>query len=72
MEMTVTNDTGYKAEVRTVEVSGGVEVRTAVYIIRNMLSPFVTIKKFTGDGAQAKADKYVTRLVAALLDEEEK
>lgn len=72
IEISVATDTGYKAEVKTVKAGEAVEVHSAAYIFKGLLSPFITLKRFTGEGAESRADHYAKRLVAALLDEEEK
>lgn len=72
IEISVATDTGYKAEVKTVKSGEAVEVHSAAYIFKGLLSPFIVLKKFTGDDAETRADRYAKRLVAALVDEEEK
>lgn len=71
IEISVATDTGYKAEVKTMRIGDVVEVHSAAYIFKGLLSPFIVLKRFTGDVAESRADRYAKRLVAALLDEEE-
>lgn len=71
IEISVATDTGYKAEVKTVKVGEDVEVHSAAYLFRGLLSPFIVLKKFAGVDAELRADRYARRLVAALMDEKE-
>ncbi len=72
MKRTVTTTTGYRAEIETVANAARVEVKTAAYIFKGVLSPWVVLHAYEGEHAQDQADRYVTRLVAALKDEEER
>lgn len=70
LKLTVETDTGHKAEVRTSRtVDGGWVVKMAAHW-RNVLTPAVTLKHFAPPSAEAKADAYAQRLVAAILGEE--
>ena len=71
IEISVATDTGYKAEVRTVKVGENVEVHSAAYLFKGILSPFIVLKKFSSEHAERDADRYARRLVAALMDERE-
>jgi hypothetical protein len=72
VKRTVTTSTGYRAEIMTATAVDGVsvEVKTAAYVLKNILSPWITLKAFSGHDAQQHADDYVDRLVAALLGED--
>ena len=74
MKLTVITSTGYKAEISTAVAADGaaVEVKTAAYIFKGVLSPWIVLKSYTGADAQKRAQTYANRLVAALMDEEGK
>ena len=66
MKVSLVTDTGYKAIIETEDHDGTWQVKTAAYVFKNMLSPFVVLKKFT---TEAEADTYVHNLVAAIKGE---
>ena len=66
--ITVTTETGYRAALRVREDGDTAHAETAAYIIRNVLSPWYTLKTFAGEGAPERATEYLDRLARALED----
>lgn len=66
MKASIVTDTGYKAIIETEPHDGGWHVKTAAYIFKGMLSPFVVLKRFE---TETEADQYATRLVKAIKGE---
>lgn len=60
-------DTGeWKVELRVVDLVGSSEVKAAVFLRPLILSPFFTVKTFTGEDAPLAARRYVRRVKEAL------
>lgn len=66
MKVSLVTETGYKAVIETEAHEGGWQVKSAAYIFRGVLSPFVVLKRFS---TEAQAEQYATRLVAAIKGE---
>ncbi len=71
LRKTVETDTGHQAVITTVpSVDGTVLVKMAAYW-RKVLTPAIDLKRYSGPDAEAKADAYALRLLAAIMDEPE-
>lgn len=66
MKLSLVTETGYKALIETEPHGDAWQVKSAAYIFKNMLSPFVTLKILP---TEAEADAYATNLVAAIKGE---
>ena len=69
MKITVTTDNGHKAELTTTRTGDhGLTVARAVAYWRGVRTTAIELKSFSDP---AKADRYLRRLAAALVDQEE-
>jgi hypothetical protein len=67
-KLIINTDTGYRAELHVddPDEKGIVCVKSAAYIFKNVLSPFIALRYFNGDNATRKAEKYARDLKRAL------
>ena len=67
MKISVSTDTGYKAEIQVEPTRTGHQVRTAAYLFRGVLSPWIVLKEFTGPDSEKRAGAYADSLARALV-----
>lgn len=68
LKLTVNTDTGYRAEIHVDDPDheGLVVVKSAAYIFKGILSPFVALKFFYGEKATLRAELYAKKLKTAI------
>jgi hypothetical protein len=68
MRLKVTTEHGYEAELSTHVAASGKVVAKAAAIWRGVRTPAIELFAFEGEDAPARAERYMRRLSAALVD----